>query len=209
MSDYFKIEDALVDVQQGKPVIVVDDAKREGEGDFIFAASEVTPQTLDFVVSVSRGAYLCLMLKKRRLEELDIPPALPPDLNTAFHKTAFMCSIDAKKGVTTGSSFYDRTVTIKTVIDENSQPDDLVRPGHVIPIMAQEGGVLGRSGHTEAAVDLVKLAGLYPAAVDIEIVGRDGHMAKEDELFYLAKVYHTKIVKIEDLVDYMKKVEGL
>lgn len=204
MSNYYKIEDALIDVREGKPVIVVDDAKREGEGDFIFAASKVTPPILDFVVSVSRGAYLCLMLEKKRLEELDILPAVPASLNTAFHRTAFMCSTDAKKGVTTGSSFYDRAVTIKTVTDEATRPEDLVRPGHVIPIMAQEGGVLIRRGHTEAAVDLVRWAGLYPAAVDIEIVGRNGHMAKEEELFYLSKVYSTKIIKIEDLVEYIK-----
>lgn len=205
MKNYFDaVPEVIKEVKQGKPVIVLDDASREGEGDFLVSASKLNPHILDFIVSVGRGAYICLVMERKRLLELDIPPAISADKNNAFYKTAFMCSIDAKEGVKSGSSFYDRTKTILAVCNKKTKPSDLVRPGHIIPLMAQEGGLLVRRGHTEAAMDLVKLANHYPAAVDFEIVGYTGHMANEEELFWIARTYNVKITKIEDIVNYIR-----
>jgi 3,4-dihydroxy 2-butanone 4-phosphate synthase/GTP cyclohydrolase II len=204
--NFSRIEDALKDIRRGRMVIVVDDESRENEGDFIVAAAKITPSKINFMAKHGRG-LICCALTEERLEELQLPPIL--DENTARFRTPFAVPVDAKEGTTTGSSAYDRARTIKALIDPKTKPEDLLKPGHIFPLRAAKGGVLRRAGHTEAAVDLARLAGLYPAGVLCEIMAENGRMAKLKDLLKLAKTFHLKIITIRDLIEYRKKKEKL
>jgi len=201
MSEFASIEEAIEDIRNGKMLIVVDDPSRENEGDLVMAAEFVTPEAINFMATHGRG-LICLTLEGKRCDELDLPPMV--NMNTDPKGTAFCVSIDAhpKHGTTTGISAFDRAKTIKLAISEDAKPSDFIRPGHVFPIRAKEGGVLERAGHTEASVDLAKLAGLYPAGVICEIMNKDGTMARLPELQTFAKAFNLKIITIEDLIKY-------
>ncbi|MBI2558264.1 3,4-dihydroxy-2-butanone-4-phosphate synthase [Candidatus Woesearchaeota archaeon] len=194
---YSEIKDAVKDFKKGKFVIVIDDKKRENEADLVLAAEKVTPQKINFMIKEARG-LVCVPMLGKRLDELSLP--LMTKINTEFTKCAFTISVDAKKGTTTGISAYDRAKTIKTLINKNTKPSDLARPGHVFPLRYDEKGLGKRQGHTEAAIELCKLAKLYPAAVICEIIGENGRMAKMPELKRMAKRYDLKIIMIRDLV---------
>ncbi|WP_297454103.1 bifunctional 3,4-dihydroxy-2-butanone-4-phosphate synthase/GTP cyclohydrolase II [Persephonella sp.] len=202
------IEEAIEDIKNGKMVIVVDDPDRENEGDLVMAAEKVTPEAINFMAKEGRG-LICLSLTPERCKELDIP--LMTTTNTDPKGTAFCLSIDAHPdfGTTTGISAYDRAITIKLAVSPDAKPSDFVRPGHVFPLMARPGGVLERTGHTEASVDLAKLAGLYPAGVICEIMKEDGTMARLPDLMKFAKKHNLKIITIADLVKYRLKREKL
>ncbi len=202
------IEEALKDIQEGKMVIVVDDPDRENEGDLVMAAEKVNSDAINFMAKEGRG-LICLTLLPDRLKELDIP--LMTSENTDPKGTAFCLSIDAhpKFGTTTGISAYDRAITIKLAVSPDAEPQDFVRPGHVFPLMSKPGGVLERTGHTEASVDLARLAGLYPAGVICEIMKEDGTMARLPDLIKFAKEHNLKIITISDLVQYRIRKEKL
>ncbi len=200
------IPEAIEDIKSGRFVIIVDDESRENEGDLAMAAEEVTPEAINFMAKYGRG-LICLPITKQRLDELGIP--LMVQDNTSRHSTAFTVSIEAKRKVTTGISAFDRAQTIKTVLDPNAKPDDLARPGHVFPLQAREGGILVRSGHTEAIVDLARLAGLYPAGVICEIMNDDGTMARLPDLEIMASKYSLKIIAITGLIAYRLRHEKL
>ncbi|MCK4387953.1 MAG: bifunctional 3,4-dihydroxy-2-butanone-4-phosphate synthase/GTP cyclohydrolase II, partial [Dehalococcoidia bacterium] len=187
-------------------VIIVDDESRENEGDLAMTAEKVSPEAINFMAKYGRG-LICLPITKQRLDELGIP--LMVQDNTSRHSTAFTVSIEAKRKVTTGISAFDRAQTIETVLDPNTKPDDLARPGHVFPLQAREGGVLVRSGHTEAIVDLARLAGLYPAGVICEIMNDDGTMARLPDLEIMAAKYSLKIIAITGLIAYRLRHEKL
>jgi len=206
MSGFSSIEEALEDIREGKMVIVVDDEARENEGDLILAAEMVTPEAINFMARHARG-LICVALEDKRLDELELKPMVQD--NTAKMGTPFAISVDAVRGTTTGISAYDRAVTIKTLLDPGTRPEDLARPGHVFPLRAARGGVLRRAGHTEAAVDLARLAGLTPAGVLCEIMADDGSMARVPELREMAKKFDLKIVTIYDLIEYRRKKEKL
>lgn len=199
------IEEALEDIKAGKMVIVVDDEDRENEGDLVMAAQMATPEAINFMAKYGRG-LICVPMTEQRLEELDIPQMV--NNNTEHQRTAFTVSVDAK-AVTTGISAYERALTVKTLIDPSTKPDDLMRPGHIFPLKAKEGGVLIRTGHTEAAVDLARLAGLYPAGVICEIMNDDGTMARLPQLYEFAKSHGLKLITIADLITYRRKNERL
>ena len=184
------------DFKKGKFVIVVDDETRENEGDLVLAAEKVTPQKINFMIKNARG-LVCVPLLGKRLDQLKLP--LMTQTNTEFAKCAFTISVDSKKG-TTGISAFDRAKTIRTLINSKTKPDDLAKPGHVFPIRCDENGLRKRAGHTEAAIELTKLANLYPAAVICEIVGENGRMAKMKELKIFSKKFNLRIVRIRDLV---------
>ena len=200
------IDDALADLKAGRALVVVDDENRENEGDLICAAQFATPDMINFMAIEARG-LICLALMGERLDALDLP--LMVTKNTDSNQTAFTVSIDASPhlGVTTGISAEDRARTIQVAINPNTQPEDLRRPGHIFPIRAREGGVLKRAGHTEAAVDLPRLAGLYPAGVICEIQNLDGSMARLPELIEYAKRHHLKLISIADLISYRLKYD--
>lgn len=200
------IKDAVADIRAGKMVIVVDDEERENEGDFIMAASKVTPQAVNFMAKNGRG-LICFLAPGDRLDGLNLHPMV--NENTAKLGTRFTVSVDAVKGTTTGISAHDRARTIKVLIDPKTRPDDLARPGHVFPIRAVEGGVLRRAGHTEATVDLCRLAGLYPAGVLCEIMSEDGTMARLPELSRIARQYGLKLITIKSLIEFRRKKEKL
>jgi len=200
------IEEAIEDIRQGKMVIVVDDEDRENEGDFILAAEKVTPEAINFMAKYGRG-LICVAMTPERLDELGLGPMVID--NTARMGTPFTVSVDAKHNTTTGSSAHDRATTIKALIDPRTKPQDLARPGHVFPLRAMEGGVLRRAGHTEAVVDLARLAGLYPAGVLCEILDEDGSMARVPRLIEMAKEFGLKIVTIADLIQYRRQREVL
>lgn len=203
---FCSVEKAIEEIRQGRMIVVVDDEDRENEGDVIIAAEKVTPEAVNFMVKHARG-LVCLPIIGKRLDELEIPPMVPkPDDHMG---TAFTVSIDAKKGVTTGISAYERAITIKTVLDPATKPDDLVRPGHVFPLRYKEGGVLRRPGHTEAAVDLARLAGLYPAGVICEVMNEDGTMARVPQLMEFCKRFGLEIMTIADLIKYRMRTEKL
>ncbi|MEO0253956.1 MAG: bifunctional 3,4-dihydroxy-2-butanone-4-phosphate synthase/GTP cyclohydrolase II [candidate division WOR-3 bacterium] len=204
--NFSTIEEALEDIRKGKIVIVVDDEDRENEGDMIVAAEKVTPEHINFMATHARG-LICLSLTKKRIEELQIPDF--SHINTSKMGTPFVAPIDAKKGVSTGSSAYDRARTIRVAIDPKTTHEDLAIPGHVHVLRAQEAGVLRRAGHTEAAVDLARLAGLYPAGVLCEIMDDDGSMARLPKLFEIAEKFDLKIITIADLIKYRIKRERL
>jgi len=202
------IEEAIEDIQNGKIIIVVDDKERENEGDFVMAAEKVTPQAINFLITHGRG-LVCVPMDSERLKTLDLKQMV--DENTENHKTAFTVSVDAhpKYGVSTGISAKDRAKTIEVILNPDSAKNDLVRPGHIFPLKAIEGGVLRRAGHTEAAVDLARLAGLYPSGVICEIIKENGEMARLKELLELAKKYNLKIISIASLINYRLKREKL
>ncbi len=201
---YATIDDAIKDLKLGKTLIVTDDEDRENEGDLICAAQTITPETINFMAKHARG-LICMPMTEDRLNELNI--TLMVQNNTDRHETAFTVSIDAKEGTTTGISAHDRATTIKKAIDSKAKPTDFSRPGHIFPLRAVSGGVLTRAGHTEAAVDLARIAGLYPAGVICEIMNDDGTMARTPELFTFAKKHNLKIITIKDLIRYRKKNE--
>jgi len=200
------IEEVIEDIRAGKMIIVVDDEDRENEGDLLMAAEKVTPAAVNFMATYGRG-LICLPVVGSRLHELGIPPMVAQN-EDAMH-TAFTVSIDARKGVTTGISAYERAITIQTVLNPASCPEDFSRPGHIFPLIAKEGGVLRRAGHTEAAVDFAKLAGQYPAGVICEIMNEDGSMARVPELMEFAEKHQLKIVTIADLIKYRQMNETL
>jgi 3,4-dihydroxy 2-butanone 4-phosphate synthase/GTP cyclohydrolase II len=200
------IPEAVEDIKAGKIIIIVDDEGRENEGDFAVAAEKVTPEAINFMAKEARG-LICMPVMGERLEELRIPMMVQD--NTARFSTAFTVSIEAKHGVTTGISAQDRATTIKTVINPATKPEDIARPGHVFPIKARPGGVLVRAGHTEAVVDLARLAGLYPAGVICEIMNEDGSMARLRQLEEMAAKYNMKMVSVADLITYRRRHEKL
>lgn len=202
------IEEALQDLREGKMIIIVDDEERENEGDLCIAAEKVTPEAINFMAKYGRG-LICLALTEEQVEKLKLPMMVPEDQSNALHGTAFTVSIDARYGVTTGISAYDRAKTILTAIADDAKPEDLVRPGHVFPLKARRGGVLVRAGHTEASVDLTRLAGLKPAAVICEIMRDDGSMARLSDLEAFAKEHGLKIVTIADLIKFRMRTEKL
>lgn len=201
------INEAIKDIQDGKVVIVVDDENRENEGDFIAAAEKVTPEMINFMASNGRG-LICAPLIEDRCKELELD--LMIGKNTALYDTPFTISVDLiGNGCTTGISAHDRSKTIKALVDKNTKPDDLGRPGHIFPLKARRGGVLRRAGHTEASIDLARLAGLEPAGVIVEILNEDGSMARVNELEIIAKKFNLKLITIKDLIEYRIKNESL
>jgi 3,4-dihydroxy 2-butanone 4-phosphate synthase/GTP cyclohydrolase II len=200
------IREVLKDIKEGKFVIIVDDAGRENEGDLAMAAEKVTPEAINFMAKHARG-LICMPIIGRRLDELALP--LMVQDNTTKYCTAFTVSVEAKHKTSTGISAHDRAATIKAILDPSTKPEDLSRPGHMFPLRAREGGVLVRAGHTEAIVDLAKLAGLYPAGVICEIMNEDGTMARLPELEIMAEKFGFKIVSIADLIAYRRRTEKL
>lgn len=200
------IEAAINEIKKGKPIIVVDDENRENEGDFIAAAELTTPEIINFMAKHGRG-LICVPMIGQRLDELNLPAMVQE--NTALLQTSYTVSVDAIKGTTTGISAYDRWLTVKTILDPKTKREDLARPGHIFPLRAQEGGVLRRAGHTEAAVDLARLADLYPAGVLCEIMDSDGRMARLPALKRMAKRFTLKIITIKDLIHFRRKKEKL
>jgi len=200
------IDAVLEDLRAGRPIIVVDDADRENEGDFVLAAEKVTPEAVNFMVTHGRG-ILCIACTPKRLHELRIP--LMVARNEGSHRTAFTVSIDVRGKTTTGTSAFNRAATVKAITQDDTSYEDLHMPGHVFPLMAEEGGVLKRAGHTEATVDLMKLAGMYPAGVLCEVLHPDGSMARMPELVRVAKEHALKIISIADLIEFRRKRERL
>ncbi len=200
------IPEAIEDIKAGKFIIIVDDEGREDEGDLALAAEKVTPEAINFMATHARG-LICLPIIGKRLDELKIP--LMVRENTSKLTTAFTVSIEAKHRVTTGISAPDRAETIKAVIDPATEPEDLARPGHMFPLRAREGGVLVRAGHTESIVDLVKLAGLYPAGVICEIMNENGTMARLPQLEVMSEKFGIKIMSVADLIVYRRRHEKL
>jgi 3,4-dihydroxy 2-butanone 4-phosphate synthase/GTP cyclohydrolase II len=201
------IEEAISDIKDGKVVIVIDDENRENEGDFIAAADKVTPEMINFMATHGRG-LICAPLLESRCEELDLD--LMIGRNTAAFETPFTISVDLiGNGCTTGISASDRSKTIKALVDPNTKKEELGKPGHIFPLKARQGGVLRRAGHTEAAVDLARLAGLSPAGVIVEILNEDGSMARTKELYEIAKKFNLKFITIKDLIEYRLKNESL
>ncbi|MBD3299318.1 MAG: 3,4-dihydroxy-2-butanone-4-phosphate synthase, partial [candidate division Zixibacteria bacterium] len=205
-TEFDAIDDAIAAIGRGEIVIVTDDENRENEGDFIMAADMVTPEKVNFLVTQGRG-LVCAALDKDRLEALDLHPMVRN--NTAHLQTAFTISVDAVEGTTTGISAFDRCRTIQALVDPNTQPNDLARPGHVFPLQAVKGGVLRRAGHTEAAVDLARLAGHSPAGVVCEVMDDDGSMARLPRLREIADEFGLKMITIADLIAYRQKNERL
>ena len=201
------IEDAIKDIKAGKVVVVVDDENRENEGDFIAAADAVTPEMINFMATHGRG-LICAPLTETRCDELDLNMMVQN--NTVLHHTQFTVSVDLiGHGCTTGISVSDRAKTIKSLVDPNTKPQDLGRPGHIFPLKAKNGGVLRRTGHTEAAVDLARLAGFEPAGILVEILNEDGTMARLPELKKVAEKFDLKIISIESLVAYRMQNDSL
>lgn len=201
------VKDAIKDIKDGKMIIVVDDEDRENEGDLVFAAEKATPEHINFMISKAKG-LVCVPMEENRLKELEIEDMTFN--NSESMRTSFTVSVDAspKFSTTTGISPHDRAQTIKVLIDPKTKPSDLTRPGHIFPLRAKEGGVLCRAGHTEAAVDLAKLAGLYGAGVICEIIKPDGTMARTNDLFEFAHENNLRIIKIADLIEYRLKNES-
>lgn len=205
-SDFASIEKATEDIRSGKLVIVVDDPDRENEGDFVMAAEKMTPEAMNFMLKFGRGIP-CIPALQERLDELGIP--MMTKSNTSRLGTAMGETVDAKRGTTTGVSAYDRAVTVSVFVDPNAKPEDLARPGHVIPLRAEAGGVLKRAGHTEATVDLCALAGLQPIGVLCEIIDEDGRMARLPRLREIAAEHNLSLIAISDLIAYRRRTEKL
>jgi 3,4-dihydroxy 2-butanone 4-phosphate synthase/GTP cyclohydrolase II len=202
-----RIEDAIEAIRTGEIIIVVDDEDRENEGDFVCAAEKTTPEMVNFMVKEGR-VLMCTPLTSQRCEELELEMMVGK--NTAQHETAFTVSVDLLgNGCTTGISASDRAKTIQALVNSNTKPEDLGRPGHIFPLRAAEGGVIRRSGHTEAAIDLAVLAGLQPAGVLIEILNEDGTMARLPQLFEIAKKFNLRLISIKDLIEYRLAKESL
>jgi 3,4-dihydroxy 2-butanone 4-phosphate synthase/GTP cyclohydrolase II len=203
---FHSIEAAVEDLKQGKVIIVVDDEDRENEGDFVALADKTTAETINFMITHGRG-LVCVPITEERAEKLNLRPMVTQ--NTDAHGTAFTVSVDAKAGTTTGISAFERAVTIRRLIDEDATGDDFKKPGHIFPLTARDGGVLCRAGHTEAAVDLARLAGSYPAGVICEILNADGTMARVPDLVKIAREHDIKMITIADLIAYRKDREKL
>ena len=201
-----KIEEDLLDIREVKFVIVVDDEDRENEGDFVCAAEKMTPEMINFMITHGRG-LVCAPITEDRCDELDLE--MQVEKNTSIHSTPFTVSIDKLEGCTTGVSAADRAATFVALADPTSKPETFGRPGHVFPLRARSKGVLRRAGHTEAAVDLARLAGLYPAGALIEIMNEDGTMASLPELMEIAEKFDLKVITIKDLISYRLKTESL
>lgn len=202
-----RIELAIEDIRNGKMVVVVDDEDRENEGDFIVAAQHTTPEVINFMSKEGRG-LICAALTEERCQQLELEPMVSS--NTSLHETAFTVSVDLiGQGTTTGISAHDRAKTIQALVNPGTLPSDLGRPGHIFPLRAKPGGVLRRTGHTEAAVDLARLAGLEPAGVLVEVMNEDGTMARLPQLTEIAKKFDLKIISIKDLIDYRLKTDSL
>lgn len=201
------IDEAISDIKQGKVVIVIDDENRENEGDFVAAAEMATPEMVNFMATHGRG-LICTPIIEERCEELELD--LMIGKNTAAYETPFTISVDLiGNGCTTGISAQDRAKTIQALVNENTKPEQLGKPGHIFPLKARKGGVLRRAGHTEAAIDLARLAGLKPAGVIVEILNEDGSMARTPELFKLSQKFDLKFITIKDLIEYRIKNESL
>jgi len=203
---FCSVEEAIDEIKNGKVIIIVDDEDRENEGDFICAAEYVTPEIVNFMTKYGRG-MLCVAVSGKRLDELGLP--LMVDSNSALHGTQFTVTVDAKEGTTTGISAADRALTIKKIIDENTQASDFARPGHIFPLRAFDEGVLRRAGHTEAAVDLCRLAKLKPAGVLCEILKDNGEMARVTDLMKIAEKFNIKILTVKDVIEFRLKNERL
>ena len=191
------IKDAVQEFRKGNFVIVIDGKNRENEADLVLAADKVTPEKINFMIKEARG-LVCVPMLGERLDELELP--LMTQVNTEFTKCAFTVSVDSRKNATTGISAYDRARTIKTLIDKKTKPGDLAKPGHIFPLRCDEKGLRKRAGHTEAAIELAKLANLYPAAVICEMIGENGKMAKLPEVKKFAEKWDLKIIRIKDLI---------
>ena len=201
------IESAIEDIRQGKMLIVVDDEDRENEGDFIIAARFATPEVINFMSKNGRG-LICAALTDDRCQQLSLEPMVSS--NTSLHETAFTISVDLiGQGTSTGISAHDRAKTIQALINPDTKPEDLARPGHIFPLRAMKGGVLRRTGHTEATIDLARLAGLEPAGVLVEIMNEDGTMARLPQLELIAGQFNVKIISIKDLIEYRLKTDSL
>src|SRR5512132_3688459 len=203
---FASIPEAIEEFRAGKMLVVVDDEDRENEGDLTVAAEKITPAIINFMAKEGRG-LICMPMTEERLEELDIPQMVPQ--NTAQFQTAFCVSIEAKYVTSTGISAADRAATVLAAIDPKTRPADLARPGHMFPLMARNGGVLVRAGQTEAAVDLARIAGLYPAGVICEILNADGTMARVPELTKFARKHKLLMITVADLIQYRLRTEGL
>ena len=201
--DFAKIEDAIEDIRQGKMLVVVDDEDRENEGDLIVAADKTTPETINFMATYAKG-LICTPMEGERLDALDIAPMVAN--NTDNHETAFTVSVDAVT-TDTGISAFERCQTVRLLIDPSAKPASFRRPGHVFPLRAVPGGVLRRAGHTEATVDLARLAGLYPAGLCCEIMADDGHMMRTPQLLEFAKAHDLKIIAVRELIAHRKRTE--
>ena len=206
MSAFVTIEEALEEIRQGHILLVVDDEDRENEGDLVLAADKTTPEAVNFMATHGRG-LVCMPMTGARLDELKIGMMVAE--NTAPMGTAFTVTVDARRGVTTGTSAYDRAVTIRTLVDPSMGPEDLTVPGHIFPLRAMDGGVLRRAGHTEAAVDLARMAGCYPAGVICEVLDQHGDMARLPQLTDLARRHGLKMITIKDLIEYRTRKESL
>jgi 3,4-dihydroxy 2-butanone 4-phosphate synthase/GTP cyclohydrolase II len=199
------IQDIIQDIKEGKMVIILDDESRENEGDLVCAADLITPEIINFMASKGKG-LICLPMSKELIDKFDLK--MMTNKNKAANRTAFTVSIEAAEGITTGISAADRSHTIKTAVNKNSKPSDIVQPGHIFPLKAMEGGVLSRAGHTEAACDLAKLAGYQSAGVICEIMNDDGTMARRDDLIKFGKKYNIKVGTIADLIDYRLSLDS-
>ncbi|OGK80928.1 MAG: bifunctional 3,4-dihydroxy-2-butanone 4-phosphate synthase/GTP cyclohydrolase II, partial [Candidatus Rokubacteria bacterium GWA2_73_35] len=206
MRPFATVEEAIEEIRAGRVVVVVDDEDRENEGDLVMAADRVTPEAVNFMAKYGRG-LICVPLTAERLDELKISMMVQD--NTAPMGTAFTVTVDARRGVTTGTSAYDRAVTIRTLVDARMGPEDLTRPGHILPLRAMPGGVLRRAGHTEASVDLARLAGCSPSGVICEVLDDDGGMARVPQLVELARAHGLKLITIKDLIEYRIRKEKL
>jgi len=204
MSDKFNsVEEAIEDIREGKVVLVFDDIARENEGDFIAASEHVTPEIINFMTKYGRG-LICVAITEERANELSLERMVQN--NTATHATAFTVSVDLLgHGCTTGISAFDRSQTVKALVDESTSPEDLGRPGHIFPLIANANGVLGRMGHTEASIDLPMLAGLKSSGVLVEVMNDDGTMARLDDLVLVAREHNVKLISISQLATYRKK----
>jgi 3,4-dihydroxy 2-butanone 4-phosphate synthase/GTP cyclohydrolase II len=200
------VEEAITRLARGEQVIVVDDEDRENEGDLIFAADTVTPEAINFMARHGRG-LICVALTPERCDELDLP--LMVEKNTSTHGTAFCVTVEAREGTTTGISAHDRSATVRALVDPDTRPEDLQRPGHMFPLRARRGGVLKRAGHTEAAVDLMRMAGLTPAGVLCEVMDDDGEMARLPQLKRFAGQHGLGILTVADLIAYRMRTEKL
>jgi 3,4-dihydroxy 2-butanone 4-phosphate synthase/GTP cyclohydrolase II len=211
MSTFNAIPEILEDFKKGKMVIVVDDEDRENEGDLVMPASYVKPEDINFMAKFGRG-LICVPMEEERLRQLDLEPMLKdrahPSKEDPF-KTAWMISVDASRGITTGISAYDRSRTIEVLINPHAKSEDLICPGHLFPLRARRGGVLVRAGHTEAAIDMMRLAGLYPAGVICEIMNDDGTMSRMPQLLEFSKRHNLKICSIASLIEYRRRSEKL
>ena len=206
MTGFSTVEEGIEEIRQGRMLIVVDDEDRENEGDFVMSADKITPEAVNFMTKHGRG-LICIPMLAERLDELQIPMMVID--NTAPMGTAFTQTVDARHGVTTGTSTYDRAMTIRVLVDPATRPEDLTRPGHMNPLRAMQGGVLRRAGHTEAAVDLARLAGCYPAGVICEVLDDEGRMARVPDLTRLAHEHGLKMITIRDLIEYRRHKEKL